>query len=292
VKVNYSKALKRVLVYEGGYSNDPRDPGGPTNQGIIQRVYDGYRRSKGQPTRSVRLMTDAERDDIYRRQYADKIRFDALPSGVDFAVFDAAVNSGPSQATKWLQRAVGVTADGDLGEATLAAVKAHPDHDALIADMCSRRLGMLQHLSTWGAFGGGWGKRVANVVLTGQAWASGSVGPQPIAVHEDGGDAKAVVSDVALPAVSTEAGVQTGLGGGAGVTAVQTAQAQLQPLVGTNKTIDLVFMVLTIVGVAIAVGGAGWALYAARERRKAERAWSGEAVGDLAPLLSRARAAA
>ncbi|MDQ2084532.1 glycoside hydrolase family 108 protein [Xanthobacteraceae bacterium Astr-EGSB] len=292
MKANYNKALKRVLVYEGGYSNHPDDTGGPTNQGIIQRVYDGYRKSKGQPTRSVRLLTDAERNEIYRRQYADKIRFDALPAGVDIAVFDAAVNSGPSQSTKWLQRAVGVTADGDLGEATLAAVKAHPDHDALIADMCARRLGMMQNLRNWGTFGDGWSKRVANVVLTGQAWAIGSVGPQPIAVHEDGGDAKAVVSDVALPSVSAEAGVQTGLGGGAGVTAVQTAQAQLQPLVGTNKTIDLIFTLLTLASVVIAVGGAAWALYAGRQRRKAERAWSGEAVGDLSPYLSQARAAA
>jgi hypothetical protein len=120
----------------------------------------------------------------------------------------------------------------------------------------------------------------------------GSVGPKPIAVHEEGGDAKAVVSDVALPSVSAEAGVQTGLGGGAGVTAVQTAQAQLQPLVGTNKTIDLIFTLLTVAAVVIAVSGAAWALYAGRQRRKAERAWSGEAVGNLSPLLSQARAAA
>jgi lysozyme family protein len=287
------ESLAKVLAHEGGYVDHPADPGGPTNKGIIQRVYDGYRRNKGLVERSVRLITDAEVTDIYRRQYANKIRFDELPAGVDFVVFDAAVNSGPSQAAKWLQRALRMNqVDGDLSEATVAAVNTYPDHDALIADFCARRLGMLQHLKTWSDFGKGWGARVANVLQTGQAWASGSVGPQPVAVHEQYGDAKALVADVELPQYSAEAATQTTLGGGGIAASVQTAQSQLQPLVGSNKTVDLLFTVLTVVSIGVALGGAAYALYAARKRKQAERAWSGEAIGDLDPFMSKARAAA
>ncbi|WP_201159514.1 glycoside hydrolase family 108 protein, partial [Rhodoplanes elegans] len=255
MKQNFGKALERVLVYEGGYSNHPRDPGGPTNKGIIQRVYDGYRRGRGDAPRSVRELTRDELVEIYRRQYWDRIQGDRLPAGVDLVVFDGAVNSGFSQSTKWLQRALGLArVDGELGEATLAAALAHPDHDALIADICARRLGMLHNLSTWDVFGKGWGRRVANVMAIGQAWASGSVGPQPVAVHEYGGDAKALVSDVALPKVTAETATQGTLGGGAIAAAVNGAREQLQPLVGSNRTVDLVFTVLTLIGVAIAIG--------------------------------------
>ncbi|RAI37536.1 hypothetical protein CH338_15780 [Rhodoplanes elegans] len=285
MKQNFGKALERVLVYEGGYSNHPRDPGGPTNKGIIQRVYDGYRRGRGEAPRSVRELTRDELVEIYRRQYWDRIQGDRLPAGVDIVVFDGAVNSGFSQSTKWLQRALGLArVDGELGEATLAAALSHPDHDALIADICARRLGMLQNLSTWDVFGKGWGRRVANVMTIGQAWASGSVGPQPVAVHEYGGDAKALVSDVALPKVSAETATQGTLGGGAIAAAVNGAREQLQPLVGSNRTVDLVFTVLTLIGVAIAIGGAAYALWAVRRRRAAERAWSGEATAAVDPF--------
>jgi lysozyme family protein len=282
---NFNKSLQRVLVYEGGYSNHPRDPGGPTNKGIIQRVYDGYRRNKGVPTRSVRQLTTEELRDIYRRQYWNKIHGDQLPAGVDFVVFDCCVNSGVSQATKWLQRALHMNqVDGELGEATLAAVASHPDHDALIADILSRRLGMLQHLSTWDAFGTGWSARVSNCKAIGQAWASGSVGPRPIDAHEQGGDAKGLVADVALPTVSAEAATQTTVVGGGGAATVQAAQQQLEPMVGSNKWIDTIFAVLTVLGIVIGIAGAGYAIYAARKRKSAERAWSGEATATVDPF--------
>src|SRR6218665_304282 len=135
----FADALARVLVHEGGYVNHPRDPGGATNFGVIQRVYDGYRERKGQPTRSVKDITEFEVKEIYDRQYWQAIKGDKLPLGVSYAVFDGAVNSGPGQSIKWLQRALGVTADGALGEVTLSAVKNHPDHLKLISDICDRR---------------------------------------------------------------------------------------------------------------------------------------------------------
>ena len=121
MKDDFAPALAAVLVHEGGYSNHPKDPGGPTMKGVIKRVYDDYRRSKGEPVRDVRQITDEELREIYRKRYWDLIQGDELPTGLDYVVFDGAVNSGPAQATKWLQRGLGVGADGVLGPERLGA---------------------------------------------------------------------------------------------------------------------------------------------------------------------------
>lgn len=159
---SFDEALKRVLVHEGGFSDHPADPGGATMKGVTQRVYDGWRKRNGKPTRSVRHITEAELKAIYRQQYWDVIRGDDLPAGLDYCTFDAAVNSGTAQAAKWLQRALGVTADGQIGEATLAVArtaKAAP----VINSACDKRLAMLRSLRTWPTFGTGWSRRVADV---------------------------------------------------------------------------------------------------------------------------------
>jgi len=159
---SFDEALKRVLVHEGGYTNHPKDPGGATNKGVTQAVYHGYRDRMKLPRQSVRYIRDTEVADIYRRQYWDAIRGDDLPAGLDYCTFDAAVNSGVGQAAKWLQRTVGVPADGQIGEATLeAARKANPA--TAINGSCDKRLAMLKGLSTWGTFGKGWSRRVADV---------------------------------------------------------------------------------------------------------------------------------
>ena len=114
----FDTCLAETLKWEGGWSNHPRDPGGPTMRGIIQRVYDGWRDNHGLPRRSVREIADHELRDIYRRSYWDQVRGDELPPGVDLAVFDFAVNSGPARAAKYLQRVLGVKVDGHIGPAT------------------------------------------------------------------------------------------------------------------------------------------------------------------------------
>lgn len=170
VATNFEKSLKRVLTYEGGFSNHPEDPGGKTMKGVIQRVYNGYRKRKGLTERSVQYISDAELHDIYRTQYWDQIRGDDLPHGVDFVVFDGAVNSGPAQSTKWLQRALDIKADGNIGEATVAA--AQSAHRAtLVNSICDRRMAFLKSLKTWGTFGTGWSRRVADVRKWGLAFA-------------------------------------------------------------------------------------------------------------------------
>jgi lysozyme family protein len=103
---------------------------------------------------------------MYKTKYWDKIKGDDLPTGVDYVVFDAAVNSGPGRAAKWLQACVGVEPDGGIGPKTLAAVNAF-DANQLIEDYAKRRLSFLMDLQTWDTFGKGWGRRVAEVQKTG-----------------------------------------------------------------------------------------------------------------------------
>ena len=158
MKENYAQALKQVLKYEGGYVDHPKDPGGPTNKGVTQAVYDSWRKSQNLPTQSVRSISDAEVASIYRNLYWDKIRGDDLPSGVDFAVFDYAVNSGVSRAAKTLQGVVGVLQDGVIGPATIEAAKTY-----VAMAVTNKRLAFMQSLSIWSTFGKGWAARIADV---------------------------------------------------------------------------------------------------------------------------------
>src|SRR5690606_8907906 len=116
---NFQQALEKVLKHEGGFVNHPADPGGATNKGITIKVYQQFK--KGATVADLKKITDAEVSAIYRKNYWDAVKADQLPSGLDYAVFDFAVNSGPSRAAKCLQETLGVTVDGKIGPRTLAA---------------------------------------------------------------------------------------------------------------------------------------------------------------------------
>jgi lysozyme family protein len=158
MKENYAKCLAQVLKYEGGYVDHPKDPGGPTNKGITQAVYDSWQKSQNLPTQSVRNISDATVAAIYKQQYWDRISGDDLPAGVDFAVFDYAVNSGVSRAAKTLQAVVGVAQDGVIGPATIQATKTY-----VAMTVTNKRLAFMQSLSIWSTFGKGWAARIADV---------------------------------------------------------------------------------------------------------------------------------
>ncbi|OCW56301.1 glycoside hydrolase family 108 protein [Hoeflea olei] len=162
MKSTYARAMKGIRISEGGWSNHPRDPGGATNYGIIQTVYDTFRKSKGMSKQSVRLISEAEVNEIYKTQYADKIRYDELPAGIDYATLDGAVNSGVSRGAKWLQSALGVSSDGKIGSQTITAA-AKADSIATVKSMCARRMSFLRGLSIFSTFGRGWTSRVARV---------------------------------------------------------------------------------------------------------------------------------
>lgn len=156
---NFKPSLTLVLSHEGGYVNHPKDPGGATDKGITQRVYDAYRRLNGLKVQSVAKITLGEAAAIYKQQYWNAILADRLPVGVDYAAFDFAVNSGVGRAVRYLQLCVGVAVDGHLGNVTILAInEASPQE--LILNLCSRRMGFLKSLDTYATFGRGWRRRV------------------------------------------------------------------------------------------------------------------------------------
>lgn len=161
MKDNFDNCLARVLVSEGGYVNNPKDPGGMTNLGCTKKVWEAF---VGHPVSEadMRALTPDMVAPLYRRKYWDAVSGDQLPAGLDYAIFDMAINSGPGRAAKLLQQTVGVTADGAIGPGTLFAVTATPVQ-SLIAKYSAARLQFLESLPTWADFGKGWGNRVAKV---------------------------------------------------------------------------------------------------------------------------------
>jgi len=164
MKANFDAALKAILHHEGGFVNHPSDPGGMTNLGVTKKVWEEWVGHEVDE-KAMRALTPELVGPMYKAKYWDKIKGDDLPEGVDYAVFDAAVNSGPGRAAKWLQSCVGVEPDGGIGPKTLAAVAAF-DPKELVEDYAKRRLSFLMDLPHWGTFGKGWGRRVAEVQST------------------------------------------------------------------------------------------------------------------------------
>jgi lysozyme family protein len=161
MKDNFESALEAVLHHEGGFVNHPADPGGMTNLGVTKKVWEEWVGHEVDE-KTMRGLTPEIVGPMYKAKYWDKVKGDDLPSGVDYAVFDAAVNSGPGRAAKWLQGCVGVEQDGGIGLKTLAAVSAINPAE-LVEDYAKRRLSFLMDLPHWGTFSKGWGRRVAAV---------------------------------------------------------------------------------------------------------------------------------
>lgn len=158
---NFAQSLKRVLAREGGWADHPKDPGGATMKGVTIATFRRY--VKANATKAdLRSITDEQIATVYRRHYWDAVAGAELPDGVDYAVFDFAVNSGPSRAAKYLQAVLGVVQDGRVGPATLAAARARLGA-GIINQLCDDRIAFLQRLPTWKTFGKGWTKRVASV---------------------------------------------------------------------------------------------------------------------------------
>jgi lysozyme family protein len=161
VNSNFKAALAHVLKSEGGFVNHPKDPGGMTNLGCTKNTWEDYVGHSVSES-DMKDLTPELVAPLYKRKYWDKVAGDDLPSGLDYAVFDAAINSGPGRAAKWLQEVLGVTADGSIGKGTLAAVHTMDVQD-LIAKYNDKRLQFLESLPTFSTFGKGWSRRVSEV---------------------------------------------------------------------------------------------------------------------------------
>lgn len=161
---NYTACLKEILKHEGGYVNHPKDPGGETNKGITKAtaVANGY-------TGSMKAIPDSAVESIYRLKFWNTpyYKCDTLDAGVDLAVFDFGVNSGPSRAGKYLATSVGGTAV------------------QTIQRLCKARMGFLRGLKTFATFGKGWTSRVANVEAVGVKMALAAAGKTPDEVNKD-----------------------------------------------------------------------------------------------------------
>lgn len=167
-KANFSACLDIVLRHEGGYVDHPRDPGGATNLGITRKTLAEWRGVSPWwqlAKDEVKGLGVEEAKAIYRARYWDRIAGDELPKGLDLAVFDFAVNSGPVRAVATLQAVLKVRRDGIAGPITLGAAKALAAEGGtkeLIRAICDQRLGFLRALSTFAVFGTGWTRRVAD----------------------------------------------------------------------------------------------------------------------------------
>lgn len=160
---NFDTCLKEVLKHEGGYIDHPADPGGATNLGVTRKVWEEWVKctvTKGE----IKALTPEMVKPLYRKKYWDVCRCDDLPAGLDYVVFDIAVNSGPGRAAKFLQSAVGATPDGRIGPNTIVCVKRTTlSALELINIICDRRELFYKSLAGFDTFGRGWLRRNEDV---------------------------------------------------------------------------------------------------------------------------------
>lgn len=166
---NWDKSFDHVIAHEGGFSADTRDPGnklpdgrpGSTMWGCTQANWEAYI-GKQVTHDDMRALTKEDVKPLYKRDYWDAVKGDDLPAGVDYAVFDMAINGGPGRAKKLLQTALGVTADGAIGPGTLAAIQA-ADGVELLQKFSDAKEAFYRSLPTFETYGKGWLRRVAEV---------------------------------------------------------------------------------------------------------------------------------
>jgi len=254
----YDEALRRLLLHEGGYSNHPSDPGGPTKYGITIHDYRKYVKPDAD-AEDVRAMPLDHAKAIYRDKYWNALCCDALPAGLDYAVFDYGVNSGTARAAKVLRRLVGLPDAGGMSDAVLAAVRARDTAD-LVARLCEERLAFLKSLRTWPVFGAGWGRRVAEVRRAALAMANGAQDTGAVAAAPGRGEVP-----LAKRARKTTTATVIVAGGAA-------AQAAHQSGAGWGA-------VVVCLAATLILALAGWTMWRIRQRRRQE------APADGAPAL-------
>jgi lysozyme family protein len=159
MKENFSEALKAVLKHEGGFVNHPKDPGGMTNLGVTKKVWEGW---VGHPVdeKAMRALTPEIVGPMYKKKYWDAVKADELPDGLDYLMFDFAINAGPGRAIKTMQKAIGTTPDGAIGPKTIMALKA-TNQGELVLKFSKEKEEFYRCLPTFETFGKGWLRRVA-----------------------------------------------------------------------------------------------------------------------------------
>jgi lysozyme family protein len=149
--MKFEQAIERVLSHEGGYVNNPADPGGETQWGISKRSY---------PNVDIKNLTRAQAIEIYRKDFWEKVHADELYDGVAYQSLDFAVNSGVGTAIRYLQRALGVADDGHFGPHSVAAAQSVSESDQIMR-LNAERLDFMRKLKVWPSFSSGWAGRIA-----------------------------------------------------------------------------------------------------------------------------------
>jgi len=253
---NREPSISITLGHEGGYSNHPSDPGGPTKFGIT--IADYRRHVMPNATAAdVRAMRLDEAKAIYRAKYWAALRCDELPAGLDYAVFDYGVNSGVGRARKVLQRLLGIADDDRIGDAMLAAAHRHDVRD-LIVRLCEERLAFLKRLKAWPVFGAGWRRRVAEVRAAALAMAESGQAAAPARPVRPAG-----TQSPGKGVVPINSQAQRGTAGG--IAAAGAAAAQQAHHAGASPVLIIAILALTA---ALAV--AGWWAWRWRQRRLQE----------------------
>lgn len=209
MKENTARVLEWVFKDEGGYAERQEEGGGAVNMGVTFSVFKAWRLLQGKPEPTwadLKEMTKEEATEIYRAQYLEDVHFDDLPAGVDYAVYDAAVNGGVTGSIKILQEALGLVVDGHYGLVTRWAAN-HRDVPTLINRLCDERLETYKEFPRWNkianpkkkdgtptpvekqvTWGKIWGNRIEEVRKRSLAMAAAQYGksefvaPKPVAV--------------------------------------------------------------------------------------------------------------
>lgn len=247
MRSNFDEALERVLASEGGFVHHPKDPGGPTNKGITLAVYSAFKRRQCSID-ELKQITEKEVADIYRAQYWNAVRGDDLPSGLDYAAFDYAVNSGAGRASRDLQKAIGQTPDGVIGAVTLQAIRER-SIGQIIDALCDRRLAFLKTLKTWSTFGKGWGSRVEIVRAAALRMSAGEAYGL---IEMVAGGGKAREQDVSFLRTPEGKAKATTIVGSVGVAASQVASA-IEPLSSRWQWIGVAAVALAAIGIVASV---------------------------------------
>ncbi len=256
MKNNFNRVVDLGFLYEGGFVNDPDDPGGATNFGITYRTLSAYR-GRSCSVSDVKALQKAEAREIYRLNYWNVIRGDELPSGVDEATYDYTINSGPVKAVKDLQIVLGLRPDGHMGAVTLEALK---DADAaeVVRKLCARRLAFMRSLRTFKKFGKGWTARVRSCERIAIGMATGTNVTQFTVIGDELlGNAKADPRDVRTFMKTLSGAGQlvaaSGISGEAAVEQVKNAADQLSAFQDALPYVKYLCIALTIAGVGLTI---------------------------------------
>lgn len=261
MRASFEVCFAYIMESEGGYSNDPKDPGGPTKYGVTLGRLRDYRGDQSLTAAAVQKLTKVEAREIFRACYWDLVMADELPAGLDYAVVDFGYHSGPARAIKLLQELIGVKVDGVAGPATRAAIQRIADPDAIALQFNKRRAKFLFKLKVARDFPAGMRKRMRDVehntavLLKSDDDAATTVASMRPPEHVPKADAK--------PYRTPErTGMEVATFGGMGTAATEAAN-QLYPLADTLVILKYICAGLLVIGVVVG-------LYAAMRPKESE----------------------